>query len=354
MPKISIIVPVYNVELYLERCLKSLIHQTFQDIEIIIVDDGSPDDSQKIYGAYARQDNRIKVIKKKNAGVSQARNTGIDAATGDLLMFVDSDDWMERDGCETLYKSYEKNKADLIIADVYEVKNVKRHLIHVFNKEFETEGPDFIRRYQMACIGYGYNPLPCRQWSVSGLGSPWNKLYKRNIIVENKLRFDPYVKGIYDDNLFVLNFLSCAKKISYIHKPVYNYRVVEQSITKSYKENTLDISQRIFERIQTFISQQKNSFEFEKAFYNYVIRRLSAELNVYYFSVDNPKDRKKVMEEMKHMLHTEPYQSAIKNVEVERLMLPHKITCFIARLDWPFGMWLNYRIRELIKGIAWK
>lgn len=349
MPKISIIVPVYNVEKYIAECLESLVNQTFKDIEIVIVDDGSPDNSAKIYEEYAARDSRIKVVKKKNAGVSEARNTGIDDATGDFLMFVDSDDWMELNGCEILYNEYLRSGADLVVADAYSITNGNKRTNRIFKEDFVTEDRDFIKQYQVACIGYGYNPAPADKSNVSGLGSPWNKLYSRKIIVDNNLRYDSYVKGIYDDNLFTLYYLDKVKKISYVTLPVYNYRIVEQSLTQSYKANTLDISRRIFERISDFIAQRDDKEKFEKPFYMYVIRRLSAELSVYYFSKNSDKSFRESLKELRKMIHTEPYQSAIKNVDRSKLMGPHLLTYWTARLNWPFGMWMTLRVRRRVK-----
>ncbi|EHQ91862.1 glycosyltransferase family 2 protein [Desulfosporosinus youngiae] len=351
MPKISVVVPVYNVEKYIAECLESLVNQTFKDIEIIIVDDGSPDNSAKIYKEYAALDSRVKVIEKKNAGVSEARNTGIDNAIGDFLMFVDSDDWMELNGCEILYNEYLRSGADMIVADAYSITNGNKRTNRIFKEDFVTEERNFIQQYQAACIGYGYNPAPAVRSNVSGLGSPWNKLYSRKIIVENNLRYDSYVKGIYDDNLFTLYYLDKVKKISYIAKPVYNYRILEQSLTQSYKSNTLDISRRIFERISGFIAQQDDKKKFEKPFYLYVIRRLSAELSAYYFSKNSDKSFRESLKELKKMIHTDPYWSAIKNVESSKLMAPHLLTYWPARLNWPLGIWLTFRVRRMVKSL---
>lgn len=351
MPKISIIVPVYNVQNYIGKCLESLVNQTLKDIEIIIVDDESPDESYKIYERYAAKDNRIKIIKKKNAGVSEARNTGIENATGKFLMFVDSDDWMELNGCEILYNEYLRNKAELVVADAYTITNGMKRTNRVFAKDFMTEDSNFIRQYQAACIGYGYNPMPADKSNVSGLGSPWNKLYHRAIILKNNLRYDSYVKGIYDDNLFTLYYLSSIKNVSYVAKPIYNYRIVTQSLTQSYKANTLDISRRIFEKIQEFINTQENPEFFEKPFYMYVMRRLSAELSVYYFAAKNTKSFTESKKELKKMIAKEPYVTAIKGVEGKKLMAAHKLTYYTAKMNWPFGMWATLRIRRKIKEI---
>ena len=348
-PKISIIVPVYNVQKYIEQCLKTLVAQTMKDIEIIIVDDGSPDESYKIYERFAAQDPRIRIIKKKNAGVSEARNTGIDSANGEFLMFVDSDDWIEPNACEAMYKEYERTKADFIVADAYTVTNGKQHRNRVFNQNFVTEDPQFFKDYARACIAYGFNPRPAVKWNISGLGSPWNKLYRRSIVLEHGLRFDPYVKGIYDDNLFCLHYLTCIHKMSYITVPVYDYRIVGASITQSYKANTLDISARIFKRIQEYINEYQDKAAFEVPFYNYVIRRFSAELGVYYFSSNNQKTKKEIFAELKKMMQTEPYASAIAHADTSRMLKAHSVTCKIAKTGSPQLLWAMFKTRRILK-----
>ena len=349
MAEISIVVPVYNVQKYIGECLESLVNQTFRDIEIIIVDDGSPDESYKIYEAYAAKDSRIRIVKKQNAGVSEARNTGIDNATAGLIMFADSDDWLELNACEVLYDEYKRTGADLVVADAYTVADGHRHTNRIFDKAFVTEDKQFFTDYQKACIGYGYNPRPADRSNVSGLGSPWNKLYRLDIIRDNNFRYDPYVKGIYDDNLFVLHYLARVKKLSYIPVPVYDYRLVSQSLTQSYKTNTLDISARIFKKIREFIDEYGDWKTFEKPFYMYVVRRLSAELGVYYFSPKSTKSTKESNEELLRMIKTEPYASAIRGVEFGRLMAPHKLTVIGARLGSPALMRAQFTVRRRVR-----
>lgn len=120
-PLISIIVPIYNVEQYLRRCVDSIINQTYQNIEIILVDDGSPDNCGKICDEYAKQDQRVKVIHKPNGGLSDARNVGIENSQGDYLMFIDSDDWIELNSCDYLLDLSHKNNSDIVIFGVNDV-----------------------------------------------------------------------------------------------------------------------------------------------------------------------------------------------------------------------------------------
>lgn len=349
MATISIVVPVYNVEKYIEKCLKSIVRQTYQDIEIIIVDDGSPDNSSSIYNKFADRDNRIKVIKKENAGVSEARNTGIDNATGKFIMFVDSDDWLELDACQIMITEQAKNDADLVVTDAYTVVDEKRKTNRVFDKDFFTDDPEFIKQYERSCIGYGFNPRPAVKWNISGLGSPWNKLYSKRIIDEYHLRFDPYVKGIYDDNLFALNYLAHTKSIQYAAKPIYDYRIVSYSLTQSFKANTLDISGRIFERIKDYIRSSADEVSFEIPFYNYVIRRFSAELGVYYFSPNNKKPILEVFAELKMNMRNEPYRSAIAHADLSKMITAHAITCTVARLHSPLLLWIMFKVRRKLK-----
>ena len=120
-PKISVVVPIYKVEKYLDRCIYSIINQTYTNLEIILVDDGSPDNCPKICDEYASKDNRIKVIHKQNGGLSSARNAGIKVATGDYIGFVDSDDFIELDMYEQMYKVAYENDVDLVMSDYYKV-----------------------------------------------------------------------------------------------------------------------------------------------------------------------------------------------------------------------------------------
>ena len=353
MEKISLVVPVYNTSKYLYKCLDSLVNQTYKNIEVIVVDDGSPDDSWKIYEDFAARDERVRFIKKQNAGVSEARNTGIDNATGDFVMFIDSDDWMETDGCEILLKVYRKTHADLVLGDVYctDESGSKKDYCRVFSREFYTEDRRFIDRYQMSCLGYAYNPLRVNVSNVSGLGSPWNKLFKMSIIRENNLRYDPYVCGIYDDNLFTLYYLENCKSVAYISRPVYNYVTMSDSLTHGFKKNTVEISRKIFDRIEEFIISCDKGEEFYKAYYMYVIRRLSRELDVYYFNEGNGKPDKERLEELRANLSSEPYNRAIRYVESAKLMPAHWLVWIGARTYQPLSVEFLYKLRTWIKKV---
>lgn len=348
MAKLSIIVPVYNMEKYLEKSLPSFLNQSEKDIEIILVDDGSKDESYNICKQFADKDNRIKIIRKENAGVSEARNTGIDNASADYVMFADPDDWMEPNCCELMLEEQNRTHADLVLADVIVVRNDTPVTWHIFSEEFTTSDPLFLKQYQKTCIGYSYNPKPGVKWKTPGLGSPWNKLFKRSIIVDNNLRFDPYVKGIYDDNLFTLHYLRYAKTMSYIQKPVYNYLLLTGSITRSYKANSLDISERIYKRINDFIDETGDRPFFEEAYYVYVIRRFVRLLDVYFCAENNPKPAKDRYSEMKNILKSEPYSIAFQTVKLNQLLTNHKMVAILVKIGSPRLLELCVKLKHRI------
>ena len=216
---ISIIIPVYKVEKYLPRCIESVLNQTYKNFELILVDDGSPDNSGKICDEYALRDNRIKVIHKENGGVSSARNTGIDAASGEYINFIDSDDWVPENSLEILINAILSNDADLSVGG-YELRQIKAKKISL---------PDNI-------LSFSENlPIDAKNLKILDWGhfhSCWCKLFKRDIVLRHNLRFDLDIK-LGEDCLFVRNYLFYVRKIVTLSQNVYYYNLLnEYSATK--------------------------------------------------------------------------------------------------------------------------
>lgn len=202
-PKISVIVPVYNVEKYLPRCIDSILSQTFTDFELLLIDDGSPDNCGKICDEYAAKDSRVKVFHKSNGGVSSARNLGLDNAQGEWITFIDSDDYIE----QGFLFIPEIVSEDLLIQD-YKHINVGK------TKQYEFL-PLVISSPQMQCfINENMNKVIFRV--------PWAKFFKRSIIVDNSLRFLNGVK-IGEDTLFVYDYLSFTTSVRYLNRSKYVY-----------------------------------------------------------------------------------------------------------------------------------
>lgn len=350
MPKFSIIVPIYNVEQYLERCIESLIHQTLTEIEIILVDDGSPDGCPQICDHYADQDSRIRVIHKENGGVSAARNDGLGAATGEWVIFCDSDDWMEPDACEALYRAGTDQNADIVVGDINRIKNGAAIYNRFFADEFVYETRAELDELIQADIYQNYTPNPPSTPTI-GYGGPWNKAVKRMFLLNHKILFDTSLMGIFDDIFYTANIYQKAEKVVYIHKAVYNYVVVAASITRSYKPDSLEINRRIFKAFGKFIKTYAPGGEWDKAYAAMIIRRLEEVLRLYFFSKKNTMPFNEMIKELKATMQSEPYQWAIKSVEINKLQPNHKKLARLARWNCIYALWGLYQLKIILRKI---
>lgn len=212
--KISIIIPVYKVEEYLPKCLDSIVRQTYTNLEIILVDDGSPDKCGEICDKYAKEDSRIKVIHKENAGVARARNDGIEIATGDYISFIDSDDWIAENTYEILYNGLKEYDADCSVGGC----------VTVIDKEGVLAPQERVRN--------GVNCVSAQE-AMKGVllkgSAVWNRLFKREIFRE--IRFP--LGRVNDDEVVALHAYAECKNIVFLDEDTYYYRIRSNSITTS-------------------------------------------------------------------------------------------------------------------------
>lgn len=219
---ISVIVPVYNVEKYLERCVKSIAAQTYNDLEILLIDDGSTDKSGKMCDDFQQTDSRIKVFHKQNGGLSDARNYGIEHSAGEFISFVDSDDYIDEKMLETLHRLITENDADLAVCsamDVFEGKEVTQV------KEIKEFNLNKVESYKYMLRG-------------DGIPSACNKLYKRQTVGD--VRFP--VGKLYEDGFFTPQILKRVEKTAVTSKPMYYYfRRADSITTKPFRKGDLDV-----------------------------------------------------------------------------------------------------------------
>lgn len=329
--KVSIIVPMYKVEKYLEKCIQSIINQTLKEIEIILVDDGSPDNSGLIADNYSKKDNRIKVIHKKNGGVSAARNDGLKLASGEYVIFCDADDWLNEECCKVLYKRAKEKNADIVIGDVYMSYPEKNTHIKFYSNDFTINDKHKIKKLVRADINRTYCENPPKEGVAFGYGGPWNKLVKRSLLLDNDIKFDVRTKGVFDDILYTAYVLENAQVVSYISYPVYYYRQVDTSITNSYKEKMLEINALIFNSWEEFFKKYEENNEYQKPYYACVVRRMSESLKLYFLTPKNPKSKNELQKEYYKMIKTEPYKTAIKNVELAKLSKRQKLIVLLSK-----------------------
>lgn len=238
--KVTVIIPIYNAEQYLSRCIESIVNQSYKNLEIILINDGSIDRTSEICDTYLKEDKRIKLIKKENAGQSQGRNDGISLATGDYIAFVDADDYLETEAIETLIQYTNDGEYD-IVSGLYNI--VKDNEISPVNASWSSGE---INKYGNRELRTRFNLYK----ASSSFGYVWNKLYKRSFIVSNKLNFDDIRKLYMEDTLFNLKATIYSPKWFLINKHLYNYCIYENST--SHKKDD-EITDKIINLIDEYI-----------------------------------------------------------------------------------------------------
>ena len=252
---VSIIIPVYNAEKYINNCINSVLGQTYKNIELILVDDGSTDSSGFICDEYAKKDYRVRVIHQENFGPSVARNTGIIVARGTYIQFVDSDDSLESN---MIYKLVDamKNNVQLTICGYKSIKKNKRKTIIQENNPF-IQG---IYQYNEFIEHLG------ELYKDSLINSPCNKLYVSEIIKKYKIYFIEDLK-MGEDLLFNLNYIKVCKYISIINDSLYNYsKFNNASLTTSFKKDLFENQQMLFQKVRAFL-MDNNSYKGENKFF---------------------------------------------------------------------------------------
>lgn len=237
IPKVSIIVPIYNVEQYLARCMNSLLNQTLSDIEIIMVDDESPDNCPAMCDEYARQDSRVKVIHKKNEGLGFARNSGLEIASGEYVAFVDSDDFVENEMYKELYNEANSKKLEAVFCNYYFYK--KKGNTKVINDVLKNEycvNSEEIFNFILNMIGSEPTSKEDRKYTMS----VWHGIYSNSIIQQYKVLFPSERQIISEDIIFHINFLYHTKKIGYINTNYYYYCENGLSLSKSYRPDRFE------------------------------------------------------------------------------------------------------------------
>lgn len=220
MPAISIVMPVYKVEQYLAECLDTVLSQTMTDIEVICVNDGSPDNSLKILNAYASRDKRLKVIDQKNAGPSAARNAGVRAATGEYIYYVDPDDLIEPNTCEVLWNHIEATQADIVVFgmdDIIENPSTDPWFLHV-----SSPREVFYASFDLYALLYEPGAFPFT----------WRNIYRRKMLLDNHIEYDESLR-LGEDTVYQFTAFPYARRIQFIPDKLYHYRRMRKgSLTK--------------------------------------------------------------------------------------------------------------------------
>ena len=264
-PKVSIIVPVYNVEKYLERCINSLKNQSLEDIEIILVDDSSTDSSPQICDKAAAEDARIKVIHKVNEGAGKARNAALLVATGEYIGFADSDDFVEPEMFQTLYDRAKKHGSDLVMSGVLFVDgnmfSEEGECIRktYFDKDTHFETEDELKKLRMGIVGALPEDADDSKYGMS----IWKNLFRHEVIKQNNIIFESEREKLSEDALFMIDYISCIKKATGINESFYNYCRNEESISKSYKKDRFEKSLVFVDEVEKRLNRDIEPEEYQ-------------------------------------------------------------------------------------------
>lgn len=331
---ISVIIPVYNVSVYLRQCLDSVINQSYSQLEIILVNDGSTDDSLEICEEYQALDPRIKLINQKNIGLSGARNTGIDCAQGNYILFVDSDDWIDLETCQLLVDNVKRTNADVVLFSY--VKEFSNHS----EEKFILDG-DLIfreeesRNIHRRIIGL-YEEELAHPENADSIVTAWGKLYKTDLIKRNEIYFiDCKLIGT-EDMLFNTYCFKYVKTLSNIHRCLYHYRKNNQtSLTSVYKTNLFNQWHTLYSMLEEFLEREQLDLKFQQALNNRIsLGIIGLGLNELY--ADKSLYAKYV--NLKKILSNKRYQTAVKDLKLNYFPIHWKLFFFFAKYRMPLPL----------------
>lgn len=343
MPKVSIIVPVYNVERYLRQCLDSLVNQTYQNIEIICVDDGSTDASSEILTEYALKNSKVRVIRQENSGLSVARNVGFSFATGKYVMYVDSDDWIDVCTCEKAVFKAEEHAADLVMWPyIREFPN--RSAPKVIFSEEKTFHAAECRELQRRMVGLLGTELAHPE-NADALCTVWGKLYLRELIAQNDIHFTDLQRiGTYEDGLFNLHYLAHVKNATYIPDYLSHYRK-NSGMTSKYRNKLALQWKNLFSDMRGYIEKGGYGSDFEQALNNRISLSIIG-LGLNAVALTN----RKALAEIRNILSDKEYRAAVKTLPM-RYFPPHWWVFFACcKLDFSVGVFVLLKCMERIKG----
>nr|WP_288858855.1 glycosyltransferase family 2 protein [uncultured Faecalicatena sp.] len=349
MCKISIIVPVFQMEEYIMQFLESVEKQHLNEIEVILVDDGSPDSCPQILDEFAKKDGRYQVIHQSNSGVCAARNNALSHAKGEYVYIVDSDDWLADNALEILWKEAERTKADVIYGQTI-CETIDGPLTEKpFPNAFCTTDKNTIKAIQ--CALNNNNHIYVKSPDIQTInylgGAPWRAMVRRSLISDNNIKYDESLKNLGEDILFWQHIYEHVGCVSYVELPIYHYRILPQSLSHGYKKNLLEIYRNVFERQENFLYKNNKDKDHWNAYYFRIIIYIRQAMIYYFQNQNNNKPEKERFVELKTLLETAPYKTAIQQVPLDMLVSRKaKLSICLLRYKLLFVYWNFYKLKN--------
>ncbi|MEI4789367.1 glycosyltransferase [Bacillus sp. FJAT-53060] len=340
MPAISLLVAVYNTSQYVEQCLQSIADQSFSDIEVILINDGSTDHCGELLEAFAARDQRFRVIHQANQGLGAVRNRGIEEAQGTYLAFVDSDDILAPHYCEALYEKAKMTGADLVVSEYWiQFEQSRRTIPTNLLSHRSAHKPSLIE-----ALLYG---------EITGFS--WNKLYRRAFIEEHHIRFPLRceLENI-EDQYVTLRCFYLSKNIAFVHEPLYYYRVHMSSIVQRYQKQFFHHGLMFYHAQRLFFKEHEVMATYEKALDLFIVNHtLHCMLNEW--KSQNSLSFQEKLDHMREMVTHEAFQHAVKQVEPSKFTVRKRMILFLARSQWVYPLsaaassyqkWIEYQTRK--------
>ncbi|CAM4112182.1 glycosyltransferase [Paenibacillus alkaliterrae] len=339
-PKVSIVVPIYNMEAYLDRCFESLLGQTLTDIEIVAVNDGSSDSSLQLLQDYARHDSRIIVIDKANEGVSAARNDGVMAARGRYIGFVDPDDWVDSDMYEELYRAAVQEDIEIVMCTYIREfdGHSKEKIFQLPHKQtYRADGvrTNMLRRLVGPLKEEVANPEYLDAW-----GTVWSKLYRAELLKGNHLKFmDLRLIGSNEDTLFNMHAFYYANSFMFLNRPLYHYwRANAASITSTYNPRLAEKFDKLYGSVQSFLLEKQLDDEYKTALNNRICMNvLGLGLNI--MSEGPLSSIRKKQKALSRLLHSSRISQSLKKFEVSHCPLIWKVFFLCAKYKFSLAIY---------------
>lgn len=322
---VSLILPIFNIKKeFLEKCVASLTDQTYKNIEIILVDDGSTNNIYALCQDYAKKDNRIKTIQQENAGVSVARNTGLKISKGSYICFIDPDDWVAEDYVFKLLQAIKTSKSDFVISDCfvcYDDHAKDNRFLNMDEGVLTGENKNLLLYQLISKKLCPYYPPEI------AAGVPWAKMFKKSFIDTNGLAFIPGMKRM-QDNIFCLYAIEYADKIHYLPEKIYYYRKEENSASLKYSTGIVTNFEKYFDETRKFL----DSCHKEKIMYDALSMKELTSFNSFlgnlYFHPSNTASYQTKRRELISLLSQKRYQTALNKINYDILTNQEKIFVF--------------------------
>jgi len=347
-PKVSAIVSIYNIENYLANCIDSLIGQTLKEIEIILVNDGSSDNSPNILKNYAQHDPNIITIHKENGGLSSARNAGLAAASGEYCIFIDGDDWIAADMLSKLYQSAKSKDSDMAMCSYCRVIDKEIHISQEVNQTIFVvneyrDHDQIIKEFLYQFVG----ATPTEQCDVTLNMCVWRNLYRTSLIREHNVIFESERQYISEDIIFHLDLFPYINSVSTVPKPLYYYRYNQNSLTKRYRPDRFDkecyLYQAIQQRIPGITAEKELVLRADRSFIGRARSCIAAEVN-------NNKEQSMFLrlQNIKRIVNHQNLKGVLKEYPIKELPFPLRVVTWLMKMRCSHVLYLIFGIKRFL------